>query len=410
MVADSALNELQLRPQIHRDCSRIARPARSSTLNAWIYADVFHTPKTDAWLGLLPRTDFTGLPGDGCRCDAADGVYFGAMRSTRSWPRARRSSWRRRRGRRRGRDPARRVFGPALFAERQSRSATSRTRRPTPRSRTRSGSACASRGRSFRGSSPSSSSRSRRRTTNAVGGAAAANVFWLEPRLHLRFELMPGQPGPAVRRRRRRLADRAVVAHARRSTPASPARATSAAACASTPRKGFVLRFDARVSPACPGTRDATSTPEARRRLRHRAPARHSCSRTRSAGAASSSSTKRPTATATASPTTKDKCPDRAEDTDGFEDADGCPDIDNDLDRVLDIADKCADRARDLQRLRRRRRLPRHACRPRSTRCAARSRACIYAEGETARARLGAAEHPEDREAHARASVDQASC
>ncbi len=37
-----------------------------------------------------------------------------------------------------------------------------------------------------------------------------------------------------------------------------------------------------------------------------------------------------------------DRCPDRAEDADGFEDRDGCPDIDNDLDRVLDIADGCA--------------------------------------------------------------------
>jgi OmpA-OmpF porin, OOP family len=37
-----------------------------------------------------------------------------------------------------------------------------------------------------------------------------------------------------------------------------------------------------------------------------------------------------------------DKCTDRAEDEDGFDDADGCPDIDNDLDHVLDIADKCA--------------------------------------------------------------------
>jgi outer membrane protein OmpA-like peptidoglycan-associated protein len=36
-----------------------------------------------------------------------------------------------------------------------------------------------------------------------------------------------------------------------------------------------------------------------------------------------------------------DRCPDRAEDEDGFDDKDGCPDIDNDLDRVLDIADAC---------------------------------------------------------------------
>lgn len=37
----------------------------------------------------------------------------------------------------------------------------------------------------------------------------------------------------------------------------------------------------------------------------------------------------------------EDKCPDRAEDEDGYDDRDGCPDIDNDLDHVLDIADKC---------------------------------------------------------------------
>ncbi len=36
-----------------------------------------------------------------------------------------------------------------------------------------------------------------------------------------------------------------------------------------------------------------------------------------------------------------DKCPDRPEDKDGFQDADGCPDIDNDGDHVLDVADKC---------------------------------------------------------------------
>ena len=38
----------------------------------------------------------------------------------------------------------------------------------------------------------------------------------------------------------------------------------------------------------------------------------------------------------------KDGCIDRPEDNDGFDDLDGCPDIDNDADRVLDIADKCA--------------------------------------------------------------------
>ena len=41
-------------------------------------------------------------------------------------------------------------------------------------------------------------------------------------------------------------------------------------------------------------------------------------------------------------PDAKDKCPTQEEDADGFEDLDGCPDIDNDLDKVLDIADRCA--------------------------------------------------------------------
>jgi outer membrane protein OmpA-like peptidoglycan-associated protein len=43
-----------------------------------------------------------------------------------------------------------------------------------------------------------------------------------------------------------------------------------------------------------------------------------------------------------------DKCIDRAEDVDSYEDADGCPDIDNDNDRVLDIADKCPTESENL--------------------------------------------------------------
>jgi outer membrane protein OmpA-like peptidoglycan-associated protein len=40
-------------------------------------------------------------------------------------------------------------------------------------------------------------------------------------------------------------------------------------------------------------------------------------------------------------PDIDDKCPDVAEDADGFEDEDGCPDEDNDLDGVLDVDDPC---------------------------------------------------------------------
>jgi OOP family OmpA-OmpF porin len=40
-----------------------------------------------------------------------------------------------------------------------------------------------------------------------------------------------------------------------------------------------------------------------------------------------------------------DKCPNLAEDKDGFEDADGCPDPDNDQDGIPDVRDKCPDKA-----------------------------------------------------------------
>lgn len=42
-----------------------------------------------------------------------------------------------------------------------------------------------------------------------------------------------------------------------------------------------------------------------------------------------------------------DKCPDDAEDKDGFEDADGCPDKDNDKDGVEDGKDQCRDQVED---------------------------------------------------------------
>lgn len=43
-----------------------------------------------------------------------------------------------------------------------------------------------------------------------------------------------------------------------------------------------------------------------------------------------------------------DMCADEPEDFDGFEDEDGCPDVDNDGDGILDVADKCPIEAEDL--------------------------------------------------------------
>ncbi len=44
----------------------------------------------------------------------------------------------------------------------------------------------------------------------------------------------------------------------------------------------------------------------------------------------------------------EDRCPQDPEDLDGFEDIDGCPDLDNDKDGVVDLKDKCPNDAEDL--------------------------------------------------------------
>lgn len=64
IVADTALNQFTLRQDIHRHIVERGE-TRFEALNRWIYDVVFATPSSDPWLGLLPRTDFTGLPGDG---------------------------------------------------------------------------------------------------------------------------------------------------------------------------------------------------------------------------------------------------------------------------------------------------------------------------------------------------------
>jgi large repetitive protein len=43
-----------------------------------------------------------------------------------------------------------------------------------------------------------------------------------------------------------------------------------------------------------------------------------------------------------------DACPTQAEDRDGFQDQDGCPDLDNDGDKIVDTKDACPDQAEDL--------------------------------------------------------------
>jgi hypothetical protein len=64
ILADSASNEFRIRQTIRRGI--VAQSTLDfDKLNDWIYAQVFATPKSDPWLGLLENTDFTGLPADG---------------------------------------------------------------------------------------------------------------------------------------------------------------------------------------------------------------------------------------------------------------------------------------------------------------------------------------------------------
>jgi hypothetical protein len=63
VLADSALNQIRLRPEI----AAILQDGTTdfAKVNDYLYAHVFHTPKSDPWLGLHARRDFTGLPNDG---------------------------------------------------------------------------------------------------------------------------------------------------------------------------------------------------------------------------------------------------------------------------------------------------------------------------------------------------------
>jgi OOP family OmpA-OmpF porin len=177
-------------------------------------------------------------------------------------------------------------------------------------------------------------------STNAISGAKAANVFWFEPRLHLRFELWPDL-----------MVRPFVVAGGGSPVALSTAKRTFATSIIGDgyvggglrfdTHKGFVLRFDARLAilPAHRGTSlAATSELDFGIGIEFHVgePRQPTAAEIRLAQGG-----KPPDRDGDGIPDAQDACPDRPEDVDGFEDADGCPDIDNDLDRVLDIADKC---------------------------------------------------------------------
>jgi OOP family OmpA-OmpF porin len=177
-------------------------------------------------------------------------------------------------------------------------------------------------------------------STNAVGGAMAAGVLWLEPRLQIRFELRP-----------ERQVQPFVVVGGGSPIALSTATRTFATSIIGDgyvgggvrfdTHKGFLLRVDARLAvlPARPGG-DFAATAELGVGLGVEIHVR----KPRGPTAEQLELAQRkppPDRDGDGIPDSQDACPDRAEDVDGFEDDDGCPDIDNDFDRVLDIADKC---------------------------------------------------------------------
>lgn len=177
-------------------------------------------------------------------------------------------------------------------------------------------------------------------TTNAVGGARAADVFWFEPRLHLRFEVWPGH-----------VVEPFVVVGGGSPIAVSNANKTFATSIVGdgyvggglrfNTHKGFLLRFDARVAivPSQPGSGfGATSELDVGLGIEFVVGAPHRLTEEELRLARGNLPSDRD---GDGIPDAQDACPDRPEDVDGFEDDDGCPDIDNDFDRVLDIADKC---------------------------------------------------------------------
>jgi hypothetical protein len=77
VIADTAINQMQIRGEIHGWMARTTAPrpdGRTAVagalptfdqLDRYVYDELFETPADDPWLGLLPRDVYTGLPGDG---------------------------------------------------------------------------------------------------------------------------------------------------------------------------------------------------------------------------------------------------------------------------------------------------------------------------------------------------------
>ncbi len=169
--------------------------------------------------------------------------------------------------------------------------------------------------------------------TSPSGGAAEGDVFWMEPRLLFRFDLLEKQrvhPFALIG------GGAAIALSSSRSTFDSGIVGDGivGAGVRFDTERNFILRFDMRLS-ILPGADHAFTTEldfgigvelhvgdhRTTKKIFNPPPP--------------------PDMDHDGIPDDVDNCPTQPEDIDGYQDADGCPDIDNDLDRVLDIADKC---------------------------------------------------------------------
>lgn len=168
------------------------------------------------------------------------------------------------------------------------------------------------------------------------------SVFWLEPRVLARFELRPrarlrpfvalGAGMPTALSSKRGIYDSGLTAEG-----------FAAAGAGWNPGRGLALRLDLRVG-VVPSRKDAERpvTFEGEVLLGVSFPLGGRARASVAAAGRPELAADVPDRDDDGYADDGDGCPARAEDHDGFEDKDGCPDIDNDLDQVLDIVDKCS--------------------------------------------------------------------
>jgi OOP family OmpA-OmpF porin len=174
--------------------------------------------------------------------------------------------------------------------------------------------------------------------TTKEGGADAASVVWVEPRTQLRFDLMPerrlnpflliGGGAPISLSSARKTFNSGVTGEG-----------FFGAGIRFDTYKGFGFRFDARLA-IQPGNVDAGGI-AIEGDFNFGIELALTGKRRRNPDEQIVVAGPPPDRDGDGFPDKTDKCPDRAEDKDNFEDGDGCPEIDNDGDTVLDIADKC---------------------------------------------------------------------